>query len=122
MKRMYILFTCLVIFAPILFFFYWKNDLVCAPRAIVSEIIFGVPPLLLLSIAYLKRKKAFYYLSLVVPVIVIFITPIIMLNRLGWEKFYNERLLAFFTFEGFAIAQIIIISLMLKDFLNLKNG
>jgi hypothetical protein len=39
-----------------------------------------------------------------------------MLRRLGWEKFVNERLLAFFTFEGIAMIQILITVLLLIDF------
>ena len=122
MKRLYLIFISTVICAPIIFLIYLKNDLVCAPRAILSSAIFGVIPLLFLTIAILKKKKNFYYFSLIVLIIEIIITPIIMLNRLGWTKFINERLLAFFTFESVAIIQFLIIILLLKDFIKLQKN
>lgn len=122
MKRLYFIFFATVICAPIIFLIYLKNDLVCAPRAILSSAIFGVIPLLFLTIAVLKKKKYFYYFSLLILIIEVIITPIIMINRLGWEKFINERLLAFFTFEGVAIIQFLIIILLLKDFLKLRKN
>ena len=114
-KKLYFVFLGIVIFAPILFYFYLKRDLVCAPRAITASAIFGIVPLLFLTAAVLKKKVLFYYLSLLMLVIEIIITPIIMLKRLGWDKFVNERLLAFFTFECIAIIQIIIVVLLLMD-------
>ena len=120
MKKIYFVFLGIVIFAPILFYFYLKRDLVCAPRAITASAIFGIVPLLFLTAAVLKKKVLFYYLSLLMLVIEIIITPIIMLKRLGWDKFVNERLLAFFTFEGIAIIQIIIVVLLLMFFSKAK--
>lgn len=113
-KRLYIAFVLIVVCAPFLFQIYWKNDLVCAPRAITASAIFGIIPLIFLTIGFLKKKAIFFYLSLFVLVVEIMITPIIMLKRLGWEKFAGERLLAFFTFEGIAIAQIVIVYLVFK--------
>lgn len=115
MKKLYFVFIGIVVCAPILFYFYLKQDLVCAPRAITASAVFGIVPLLFLTVAILKRKVLFYYLSLLTLVIEIIITPVIMLKRLGWDKFFNERLLAFFTFEGIAIVQIIIVSLLMID-------
>jgi len=121
LKKAYFIFLGTVICAPIIFLVYLKNDLVCAPRAILSSAIFGIIPLFFLTIAILKKKKNFYYFSILVLIIEIIITPIIMLNRLGWEKFINERLLAFFTFEGIAIMQLLIVVSLLKDFLKLQK-
>jgi hypothetical protein len=118
MKKLYFVFLGIVFCAPILFYFYLKMDLVCAPRAITASAIFGIVPLLFLTAAVLKKKVLFYYLSLLTLVIEIIITPIIMLKRLGWDKFIHERLLAFFTFEGIAIIQIMIVALLLMR----KNG
>lgn len=115
MKKLYFVFLGTVSFAPIMFYFYLKRDLVCAPRAITASAIFGIVPLLFLTVAVLKKKVLFYYLSLLTLVTEIIITPIIMLKRLGWDKFVNERLLAFFTFEGIAIIQIVIVVLLLMD-------
>ncbi len=122
MSKLYVTFICTVLFAPILFFVYLKNDLVCAPRAITASAIFGIVPLLFLTAATRKKKKTFYYLSVCVLIIEIIITPLIMLKRLGWEKFINERLLAFFTFESIAIVQIFITILLLLDFLKSQKN
>ncbi len=121
MKRAYLLFWGIVICSPILFNIYLKNDLVCAPRAIVASALFGLVPLLFLTAAIIKGERVFYYLSLAVLVIEIIITPIIMLERLGAEKFVNERLPAFFTFEGIAAVQLVIVVLLLLDFLKAKE-
>ena len=122
MKKLYLTYICIVICAPIVFLIYLKNDLVCAPRAIAASTIFGVVPLLLLTIAIFKKKRNFFYFSLFVLIIEVIITPVIMLKRLGWEKFVNERLLAFFTFEGFAMIQIFITVLLLLDFVKSQEN
>ncbi len=122
MNKLHLAFIFTVLFAPVLFFIYLKNNLVCAPRAIIASTIFGLVPLSFLLIALRKKKMAFFYISLCVLIIEIIITPVIMLKRLGWEKFINERLLAFFTFEGIAIVQIIIIILILLDFLKSREN
>ena len=112
---LYSLFIFTVISAPILFSIYLNNNLVCAPRAITSSAIFGIVPLFFLTFAIFKKKNKFYYTSLFILIIEIIITPIIMIKRLGWEKLINERLLAFFSFEGIAIIQICIILLLLHS-------
>jgi hypothetical protein len=122
MKKLYLTFICTVICAPVVFFFYLRHDLVCAPRAITASAIFGVVPWLLLTIALFKKKRSFFYFSLFVLIIEIIITPVIMLKRLGWEKLINERLLAFFTFEGIAMIQIFITILLLLDFLKSQEN
>ena len=123
MKKLYLIFIAIVIIAPIIFLIYLKNDLVCAPRAIVSSAIFGIVPLSFLSIAIMKKKKNFFYFSQLILIVKIIITPIIMIKRLGWEKFINERLLAFFTFEGIALIQMLIVTLILLNFIKLyKNN
>jgi hypothetical protein len=122
MKKLHLIFICSVLFAPILFFIYLKNNLVCAPRAITASAIFGLVPLSFLIIAIRKKILAFFYVSLCALIIEIIITPVIMLKRLGWEKLINERLLAFFTFEGIATVQIFIIILILLDFIKSKEN
>ena len=121
MKKYYVVFILTVVCAPIIFLFYLKNDLVCAPRAIVSSALFGFIPLIFLTVAILKEKKIFYYFCLATLLFEVIITPVIMVKRLGWEKFFNERLLAFFTFEGIAIFQILLVILILLVS-NKKNG
>jgi hypothetical protein len=122
MKRLYLIFIFTVVCAPFVFLIYLKHDLVCAPRAITASAIFGAVPLLLLTIAIFKKKRFFFYFSLAALIIEVIITPVIMLRRLGWEKFYNERLLAFFTFEGIAMVQIFITVLLLLDFVKTQEN
>ena len=114
MNKNILIFGFLVIFAPILFFIYYNNNLVCLPRASVSSFIFGLVPFIFFTIAYYKNSKGLMYIAFSVLIIECIITPIIMLKRLGWEKFYNDRLLAFFTFEFFIISQIVIILIVLE--------
>ena len=121
MRKLYFVFLGIVFCAPILFYFYLKMDLVCAPRAITASAIFGVVPLLLLTAAVLKKKVVFYHLCILTLVIEIIITPVIMLKRLGPDKFVHERLLAFSTFEGIAIIQIVIVVLLLMDLSKAKS-
>ena len=121
MKKPYLAFFFIVICAPVIFLIYLKLDLVCAPRAITASSIFGTVPLMLLTIAIFKKDLKYFYYSLFVLIIEIIITPVIMLKRLGWEKFFNERLLAFFTFEGIAAIQIILTILLLLDYLKTQE-
>ncbi len=116
MKKIFYIFIFLVICAPILFYLYLQNGLVCAFRAVISSIIFGLVPLLFLSLGMVTQKILLYYICIGMFVVEMIITPIIMLNRLGWEKFYNERLLAFFTFEGIALIELFLVVLILHKF------
>jgi hypothetical protein len=122
MKKLYLAFWAIVIFAPVLFNLYLNNDLVCAPRAITASAIFGLVPLLFLTLAIMKEGRIYYYLSAAVLIIEIIITPLIMLKRLGVDKFFNERLLAFFTFEGIAAAQVVIVILLLLSFFKKRTA
>ena len=110
------MFLISVILAPIIFFVYWKNNLVCAPRAVFSSFLFGVIPLIFLAIGESKKSEIFYFISGGVLIFEMIVTPIIMLKRLGWEKFANDRLLAFFTFESSEIFQFIIVMILLRHF------
>ena len=121
MKKLHLVFIITVVCAPVIFLVYLKNDLVCAPRAIFSSAIFGIVPLSFSTIAFIKTKQVFYYFALFVLIIEVIITPIIMVQRLGWEKFINERLLAFFTFEGFALIQFMIVILLLFELIKLHK-
>jgi hypothetical protein len=113
MKKMYISYFVSVVLAPVVFWVYLLLDLVCAARAVVFEVITGALSLGLLSLAYKSRKVLLYLVSLLVPVIVVVSSPIIMVNRLGAEKFLSQRIPAYVTFEIFAIFQIILISILI---------
>lgn len=113
MKKLYMSYLISVVLAPIVFWVYLVFDLVCAPRAIVFEVVTGVLSLGLLTLAYKSKKAVMFFLSLIVPIFVIISSPIIMVNRLGAEKFLSQRLPAYSTFEIFAIFQVILISILI---------
>jgi hypothetical protein len=112
MKKLYVSYLISVVLAPIVFWVYLIFDLVCAPRAVVFEVVTGVLSLGLLSLAYKSKKAIMFFLSLIVPIFVIISSPIIMVNRLGAEKFLSQRVPAYSTFEVFAIFQVILISIL----------
>ena len=114
MKKLFCMFILLVILAPLIFYLYLQHDLVCEFRAVISSSLFGLIPLLFLSLGIIKKRILWYYVTLGILVIEMIITPVIMLNRLGWDTFYNERLLAFFTFEGFAVIEIVLVVLIMR--------
>ena len=121
MNKNVLIFGILVILAPILFLIYYNNNLVCLPRASVSSFIFCLVPFIFFTIAYYKNAKRFIYIAFSVLLFEGIITPIIMLKRLGWEKFYNDRLLAFFTFEFFIISQIVITLIVLERIIIIQS-
>ncbi len=114
MNRNVIIFGILVILAPLLFAVYYRFNLVCLPRAIISSFLFGFVPFVFFLIAFYKNIKGFLYVALFILIAECIMTPVIMLKRLGWEKFCNERLPAFFTFEFFIILQIVLVLIMLE--------
>jgi hypothetical protein len=113
MKKIYMSYLVSVLIAPVVFWIYLFLDLVCAPRAVVFQVLTGTLSLSLLTLAYKSKKLVLFLLSLLVPVSVIISSPIIMVNRLGAEKFLNQRLLAYSTFEIFAIFQVIFIAILI---------
>ncbi len=120
MKKILLIFGISVLLAPVLFLVYYKYNLVCLPRASASSFIFGLVPFIFIVLAYYKMNKTYLYFSLTVLITECIITPVIMLKRLGWEKFSNERLLAFFTFEIIEIVQIVLILILLEKVLRIK--
>jgi hypothetical protein len=114
MKRSVLIFGIMVLVAPVVFFFYYQNNLVCLPRAIASSFAFGLVPFIFLFLAYNSSSRLLLYPALALLVLESAATPIIMLKRLGWEKFASERLLAFFTFEFFIFVQIILVIIVLE--------
>jgi hypothetical protein len=113
MKKVYVSYFVSVVLAPFVFWIYLAFDLVCAPRAVAFEVITGALSLALLSLVYKGKKALMYIAPLLVPVFVVISSPIIMVNRLGAEKFLSQRIPALVTFEIFAIFQIVMISIMI---------
>lgn len=113
MKKVYKSYLISVMFAPVVFWVYLTFDLVCASRAVVFEVATGALSFGLLTLAYKSKKVVLLLLSLLVPVSVIISSPIIMVSRLGAEKFLGQRLLAYSTFEVFAILQVTLISILI---------
>ncbi len=119
-NRLYLL-MLLAMSGPLVFYFYLQADMVCAPRAIFSSVLFGMVPLFFSTAGIFEKKILYYRIAAVILVIEIIITPIIMLKRLGWEKLVNERIPAFFTFEGFSIAMLVIILMALRNNKNVQT-
>jgi hypothetical protein len=113
-RRLYFAYVGVAIAAPLVMFVYLRLDLVCAPRAIVSETICGVLALAFLTPAMLRGSRPLYIAALIVPAIMIPLTPVIMLSVLGWHKLVSERLVAFFTFELIAIVEVTLVAVMLR--------
>jgi hypothetical protein len=113
MKKVYMSYIVSVLLAPVIFWIYLAFDLVCAPRAVFFEVATGALSVGLLTLAYRSKKAVLLLLSLFVPVFVIISSPVIMVSRLGAEKFLSQRLLAYSTFEIFAIFQLILISILI---------
>ena len=113
-RNLYLAYVGIAIAAPLLMLAYLRLELVCAPRAIASESVCGVLALAFLTPAALRGSRPLYIAALIVPVIMIPLTPVVMLSVLGWDKLVNERLLAFFTFETIAAVEIVLIVRMLQ--------
>ncbi len=120
-KNRFYLLMLLAMAGPLVFYFYLQADMVCAPRAIFSSLLFGMIPLFFSTAGIFEKKILYYRIAAVILVIEIIITPIIMLKRLGWEKLVNERIPAFLTFEGFSIAMLVIILMALRNNKNIQS-
>lgn len=116
-KQIYII---SVITAPLIFIAYYNFEKVCAPRAFIFEIVTGAISLCIFLLATRFKKIYLYGLTALIPLYIIICSPIIMVNRLGAEKWLNERLLAYTTFEVFAILQLILISISIGILMNKK--
>ncbi len=113
-RDLYVAYVGVVIAAPLVMFIYLQLGLVCAPRAIVSETICGAAALAFLTPAVWRGARWMYFAALVVPAIMVPLTPIIMLSVLGWDGVVHGHLIAFFTFEAIAAIEIALIVLMLR--------
>ena len=113
-RQLYVMYLGVAIAAPLVMFIYLQLDLVCAPRAIVSETACGVLALAFLTPAALRGSRPLYIAALIVPAIMIPLTPIVMLSVLGWDGVVHGHLIAFFTFEVIAAVEIAMIILMLR--------
>lgn len=113
MKKLLNIMSVSVFSAPVIFTIYYMSALVCAPRAILSSAMFGLAPLGLTFLALRKGNEFWFHSALFILVLEMISTPVIMIGRLGWEKCVNDRLLAFFTFEGFAVLELFLVLLLL---------
>lgn len=100
--------------ALLVMFVYLRLDLVCAPRAIVSETICGALALAFLTPGVLRRSWRLLVAAFMAPAIMVPLTPVVMLSVLGWDGVVHGHLIAFFTFELFAAAEIALIAHMLR--------
>lgn len=67
-------------------------------------------------------KSLAHWLDVLVPLIIIFLTPIIMIHNLGLNIFQIAKITILIIFEGLAITQAIIALLMFRGLKNkLRN-
>lgn len=59
-------------------------------------------------------KHIAHWLAVLVPLIIIFLTPVIMIHNLGHEIFQIEKMIILIIFECLAIAQVILALLMFR--------
>ncbi len=109
-KKLLYIYLFTVIISPVIFFVYYNFGMVCKPRAYIFEIITGLVSLGIYFLAYKTEKIFVFFIAALVPVYIIVIAPITMATKLGINKWLNQRLTAFLTFEAVAIIQVIIIS------------
>jgi hypothetical protein len=114
MRRLYLGYLAIALAAPLVMFVYLSLGLVCAPRAIVSEAVCGGLALVFLTPAVLRDSRRLLIAALVAPAIMVPLTPVVMFSVLGWDGVVHGHLIAFFTFELIAAAEIALIALMLR--------
>jgi hypothetical protein len=114
-RNLYLAYVGVAIAAPLVMLVYLQLDLVCAPRAIVSESVCGALALAFLTPAVLRGSRPLYLAALVAPAIMIPLTPVVMLSVLGWDGVVHGHLIAFFTFELIAAVEIVLIVRMLQE-------
>ena len=59
-------------------------------------------------------KSLTHWLAVLIPLIIIFLTPIIMIHNLGHKIFQIEKIAILIIFEGLAITQVILALFMFK--------
>lgn len=101
-----VLYLITIIAGPVVFYLYYQKHLVCEPRAILSSIIFGMVPFSFFLLSHCGRIRGFYAASVFILCLEAVTTPVIMIGKLGMDRFVNDRLLAFFTFEAFIAIQL----------------
>jgi hypothetical protein len=113
-RNLYLAYVGVAVAAPLVMLVYLRLDLVCAPRAIVSEAICGALALGFLTPAVLRGSRPLLTAALAAPAIMVPLTPIVMFSVLGWDGVVHGHLIAFFTFEAIAAVEIVLIVLMLR--------
>lgn len=91
-------------------------------RGVILGLIATVLTTFIGILSFRKYKKAVkpvtHWLAVLIPLIIIPLTPIIMIHNLGPEIFQIEKIAILIIFEGLAITQVILALLMFKS---LKN-
>ena len=94
-------------------------------RGVILGLIATVLTTFIGTLSFREYKKAnksiAHWLAVLIPLVIIFLTPIIMIHNLGQGIFQIEKIAIFVIFEGLAIAQVILAVLMLRNLI-LKGG
>ena len=114
----YILLGLLYFISKVVFYicgFVYFRGVALGLIATVLTIFIGI-----LSFGEYKKEAKYtaHWLAVLMPIIIVFLTPIIMVRNLGSEIFQIEKITILIIFECLAIAQVI---LALSMFGNLKN-
>ena len=87
-------------------------------RGVILGLIATVLTTFIGILSFRKYKEAIkpvtHWLSVLIPLIIIPLTPIIMIHNLGHEMFQIEKIAILIIFESLAITQVILALLMFK--------
>ena len=122
--KIYFFYILLGLLYPLVKVICYINGLVYL-RGVVYGLIAGVSTI---SVGFLALKEydgadkpVWHWLAALVPLIIIPLTPIIMIYRLGLRMFLMEKMTIFTIFEGIAVAQFILAILMFRGLI-FKRG
>ena len=87
-------------------------------RGVILGLIATVLTTLIGILSFRKHKEAVksiaHWLAVLIPLIIIFLTPILMIHNLGTKIFQIEKIAIFLIFEGLAIIQVILGIVIIK--------
>ncbi len=87
-------------------------------RGVILGLIATVLTTFIGILSFRKYKEAVkslaHWLAVLIPLIIIFLTPIIMIHNLGPEIFQIEKIAILIIFEGLAITQVILGIIIIK--------
>ena len=123
-NKKYFAYILLAVLCPVVIWVYYVNDMACL-HAVCSTATAGIlttgSAIIALKEYRGERKPIGHWLAAVIPAVAILVIPIAMISHIGLEALLAERILAFATMEGFAIAQLVLAVLMFRSLI-FKRG